>query len=181
MRRLEAFLLFVSLATTACKSTLKLNSGQQVPARVETADRDYVYVVLDEPKTAWEAYDRAQYAQARLGHEGQRGDGERLYRVPRAALADVTPPGRALAIIGTVFVTLGPIIAGAGLLLAEGDREFGGAYRNFAWIACGVSAGGGLVPLITGWAIYGNAAARARPSASSTSRSGEGGLPLVIW
>lgn len=185
MARLHVLLVVaLCFAATACSTTLKMRSGQKVSGHVESADQNFVYVVLDEPRDAREALQRASYAQALLGPEGERGSDERVYRVHRAAIRDVRPPGRAAAIVGTVLLTAGLVFIAGGYVqyaLNEED-DFRGAWLNFTLYGGGVTAVGGLLTMIPGWAIYGTAAARARPSASSpSSQSGEGGLTLVNW
>lgn len=161
----DSLFIVVACAVMGCSTTLRMRSGQEESGDIERVDQDFVYVVLEEPKTLREAQRRSGYAQAWLGPEGERGEGERLHRIHRSNIEDMSFPGRAAGIAGSVLLTAGLGVALGGLLTAAAcDGDFCAFAHILITLPGGVVFLAGAATMIPGWVIYANEAADARPA-----------------
>ncbi len=150
----------MALFLSGCSTTLQMARGAEISGDLERADDNHLYMVLDEPApTTYDTRVRAHYTEVLNGPDGERGKKRRLYRVPRAAVADVHLPGRGVAIAGTVLTTIGLIPMLAGVVAVA---RCGGGLCNiihvFSTIPGSVVANVGIPMMISGWVIYANGA-----------------------
>lgn len=147
--------------TPACTTRLHMRDGSEIAGDLEGADDRYVYIVLDPPETSEESATRHRHAEPRNDAKGRRDDGAVLHRVRRDAVDDVSFPGLALGIAGSIVMTVGASVALAGLIsfVDCGGQLCGLGHLITTFPGSAVGAAG-LGMMIPGWALYSSSAAK---------------------